>query len=491
MLRDRFTKDVAKTVITLALAILACRFSRGYFSVVIVALGLIWAFQDKVSLAFACFVLCPYMVVMNPFILPKTGIMGLSLRFGPLLMGLLLALSSARRPGRHMIPLAGLFLYFVCAFVSSIGGYCFRISMLKLVNQAVYLIAIIIGTRNLCARPYEVSRFRVFFMALSVLSIVGSFATLPFPAVAYPLTSQWLMFGENGVDLAEANAIMSESDQGMTLFAGFFMHSQTAAPMFACIFAYVLCDMIEYAKKVSYLHVLMLLGSFVCLFMTRSRTGLLAFLAASGIVVFYMKDRVPLPKNVRIKLRSAINIGILLMVVGCVTMELRSQMFSRWILKTDDLESSASFGSSVFDRITASRQGLIANNLADFRENPLLGMGFQVDANSVVFASRKGLALSAPIEKGLLPLMVLGETGVIGGMVFLLVILSFYAVCIRKKYLATLTLMTCFLAVNMGESTFFSPGGVGGILWAYSCVGGFSLDMLVIAQGRTLAGRRG
>ena len=41
-------------------------------------------------------------------------------------------------------------------------------------------------------------------------------------------------------------------------------------------------------------------------------------------------------------------------------------------------------------------------------------------------------------------------------------------------------MFTVFLVSNMGEATFFSPGGGGGIGWMICVVGGFTLDTLLL-----------
>ena len=41
----------------------------------------------------------------------------------------------------------------------------------------------------------------------------------------------------------------------------------------------------------------------------------------------------------------------------------------------------------------------------------------------------------------------------------------------------TASLFTVLLATNMGEATFFSPGGAGGLLWTISIIGGYCIDM--------------
>ena len=120
-------------------------------------------------------------------------------------------------------------------------------------------------------------------------------------------------------------------------------------------------------------------------------------------------------------------------------------------------------------------------SLNEFRRNPLLGSGFQVAEYTRDRMGRSpGLILSSPIEKGILPMMVLGETGIIGEIVFLIFLGGFWAVCSRRHYYVTLTTFSVFLMTNMGEATFFSPGGGGGIMWMVCVVGGFTIDTTIL-----------
>lgn len=173
--------------------------------------------------------------------------------------------------------------------------------------------------------------------------------------------------------------------------------------------------------------------------------------------------------------------GIVLFAVVIVA-EINSNAISRWVRKTDDVKGDQR---SISEAFTASRQGLMEMCMDDFRRNPLLGMGFQVAEYTKNYAaSSKGLMLSSPIEKGVIPVMVLGETGVVGAIVFGVFLLVFYNGCANRKLYLTSTMMTVFLAINLGEATFFSPGGAGGIEWLFCIVGGYTLDLTLAAINR-------
>ena len=70
--------------------------------------------------------------------------------------------------------------------------------------------------------------------------------------------------------------------------------------------------------------------------------------------------------------------------------------------------------------------------------------------------------LSSPIEKGVLPIMVLGETGIVGEIFFIDFLISFFGAGSRRRLYMSVAMMSVLLVTNLGEATFFAPGGVGG-----------------------------
>ena len=167
-------------------------------------------------------------------------------------------------------------------------------------------------------------------------------------------------------------------------------------------------------------------------------------------------------------------------LLGILIMQFKSGLMSQWIRKTSDVEGDKR---TLGEALTSSREGLMQYSLYEFRRNPLFGSGFQVaEFTRDLVRENKGLIISAPIEKGVAPMMVLGETGILGEACFLLFLFSLYAACIRRKYVVTVSLFTVFLVTNMGEATIFSPGGIGGILWMFSAVGGFAIDTYLLYQ---------
>lgn len=467
--------DVGKGMFLLLLAMLVCKYTKGGGAVVLLGIAFFSALSGRVGWAIAGYILFPFMVVMNPYVLPKSGATGIVLRLAPLLVGFGLMVSSATRTGRNQIPIGMIWAYLAVAAVCSIGGYCPMISYLKIVNCSILFVGLWLGFRNIDKRPAEMFVARKFLLVLVAFLVWGSVLMLVFmPGAAY-MTSVGKTIAFEGMEAANAAA---RSIQGPALFGGITNQSQCLAIVLPCSMAWLACDMFFVERRVSLFHAATLFMGLPMVYMTRSRSAFLSTSVAVFFIYFYCLKKVNLRASVRRKLRSAMMAAGLLVVIACGVMEVRNQSISKWLRKTDDVAGDArGFG----EAFTESRQGKIALNMADFRTNPMFGTGFQVTYD---MRNIKGLTISAPMEKSILPLMVLGETGLVGLCVFILFVGTFFGTCMRRKYYCCMALMAVFMVTNVAEATFFSPGGVGGPMWVLCAGGGFIIDMIVLNRRR-------
>lgn len=474
MERGLFMK-VFKGMALLLLVLLFCRFSAGVGAAILAAAAFVCALTHRNAWALMGYILFPFMVVMNPFFLPKTGISGMVLRLAPMLIAVGLVVSSFSRHGRHNIPIGMLWVYLGVAALSSMTGYCPMISYLKISNFAVLLAGIGLGFRNIDRDPSALQDVRLFLLVLTAFVVYGSIGMRIFlPGAAY-CTSFSAILVEEGLEAA--NDALTQNVGGMTLFAGIANHSQCLAVVLPCSLAWLACDMLFVERHISTFHVVTIFAGVPLIYLTRSRAALLISVVTATVIYFYCLNKIRLNQRVRGKLRSMMVIAGMMVFVVAVVAEVKNGAMTKWIRKTNDLSGDTR---SVSEAFTGSRQRKINECLSDFRRNPLLGSGFQVtETMKYRFRNAKGIVLSASIEKGLLPLMVLGETGVVGSIVFVIYLVIFYSTCIKKRYFCCLSMKTTFLASNMAEATFFSPGGVGGILWILCIGGGFVIDMYV------------
>ena len=472
----KFIKSAAKGLILLTLALLACRFSKGAAAGVLAAAAVVCGFSGKLGWAITAYAFFPMLVIMNPVVCPAVGMTGIFARGGCFLLSIILMVTAAQRRGNHAIPLGGIWLYLIIATVSSLGGYAPVVSYLKLVSFVLFVVGLNIGFRNIDKRAQDLNVVRTFFHAFSLLVIFGSyFIRIFLPGAAYLDTLQMAREG----DLGEATAVAAQG--GKMLFAGILNQSQCLAVITPCCLAWLICDMLFVERRITKFHI----GTCVCgipiVYMTGSRVSFLATAVAGFFIYFYCVGKINISRKVRNSLRSAMTLGIVAMIAVCGVMEVKNHSISKWLRKTDDVAGDTR---GLGEAFTASRMGKVEENLFDFRQNPVLGTGFQVAYYMKNMYKDAQFILSAPIEKGVLPLMVLGETGLVGGIFFVVFLAVFYGTCIKKKYYCTMTLMTVMITCNMAEANFFSPGGVGGMLWMICVGGGFVIDTISLYRRR-------
>ena len=261
----------------------------------------------------------------------------------------------------------------------------------------------------------------------------------------------------------------------MFLFAGVGTTSQFTGPTCACIFAWLLCDMWLVKKKLSIFHLLLMAPIPLICYMSRSRLALFVLILAIVLPTLTCLPHARVARKIKSAFIAFAVLGIFFLVAISTVAEIRSGTMSKWLRKQHDISSD---DRNLGQAITGSRQGPIAVNMRDFRRNRLLGSGFQVAADMRERYNAGQVSIfSASVEKGLIPLMILGETGILGGIAFSIFLLVFYLSCAHNRYTATATLFTVYLATNMAEATFFSPSGTGGTLWILLVVGGFIIDV--------------
>lgn len=448
------------------------RFTWSYGFAVIALAAIYFAMIERPGPLILCAVFLHFIVMANPIVVLRLSVFTSISRYTVLLIEALLIFIGMKRSGKDVLPLVALLLYLVVAVISSIAGYMPLISFFKLFSFTLFLLSIYIGTKNLSFKTQDCMIVRAGILALAIIIIFGSLLTLPFPAIAY-YTSLRGAVRSYGMDYA---ASLLASNNSVTLFTGITIHSQFLGPVLACIGTWLLCDMLLVEKRLSLLHILLILPLPVMLYMTRARIGLLSMVIGLVLVYFYLIPRGKFDKRTSVGVLSFMFLLLLSIVIVGTVLELRGGYLSKWVRKTEDVKSdSREFVTAVTD----SRQGVISECMKDFEKNRILGKGFQVmERHPEMYRNKRITIFSAPIEKGVLPIMILGETGIIGLIAFVLFVIHFLIKCGSRDYLATITCFCVFLGTNMAEATFFSPGGGGGVFWQICIVGGFIIDMV-------------
>ncbi len=471
MFKDPLYNLVTKLAVLILAFILLGRFTHGYGFIAVALIGSFYALRGNASVSLFAYAVLPFLTLLNPFLLPKAPFYSSVSRLTTLGIVIALILGGAKRKGNEQLPLRYVFIYLVVALISSFQGYFPLISYFKILNFAAFIMGLYVGTKNIDQNKEDIFFVRAGFLALAFLLIWGSLATLPFPSIAY-FTSVRDIIRSEGVEAAEE--VLADST-GTGLFTGITTHSQFLGPCLALIGGWVACDMLFVERRLRILHLLILTPVPLMIAMTKARVGILTFSTLIMLLLFYCIPRINLPSKERKTISSLLFSFIIVFILVAIVAEIQRGSISRLVRKTDDLGEDSR---TLIEALTNSRQGKIAECLHDFHTNPLWGMGFQVaEDHRLKYQQGQITLFSASIEKGILPLMVLGETGIIGAIVFLLFLFMFFHDAIQNGYTATITLFSALLVSNMAEATFFSPGGGGGFFWMISVCGGFLIDM--------------
>ena len=465
-------REVFRQVLLIIGIILLSRFTKNWAVAGLALYGILSALKQRPGPTLIVYLLLAFLPMVSPAIMPRYQHFTAIARLSTLAMTCALILTGDNRDGRNQIPLGTIYFFLIMAALSSIEGYCPIISYLKIVNFFIFITGIYIGTKNIHRCPEAIHQIKLVLLAIIFLLVYGSLATLPFPSIAY-FTSLRNIIVEFGFDYADEYFADSA---GMTgLFTGITVHSQFLGPTVACCFAWLLCDMVIVERRFSPLHLALLLPIPLVAYMTRSRLAFLVLAFSIAFIMFYCIPNATILSKVRSKFASVMLLLTILLIAAGFAGEIRNGLMSRWLRKTNDVSSDAR---TLRAAVTGSRQGQIAECLNDFHQNTLFGKGFQVDRTTKSrFESGRATIFSASIEKGLLPLMVLGETGILGSVAFVTFLIVFFVTCHQRHYTATLTLFCVYLSTNLAEATFFAPAGGGGVQWILMVVGGFVIDM--------------
>ena len=468
-----YYKAILKYILLFSFVAACGRFIHASVLIVFAFYGALCVVRGKSGPAIACFMFMPYAIMMNPGLIDRTGMLVLSAKIGSMIMMGSMVILGVKRRGRFHLPVIGLFVYLIIAVISSFDGWFPAISFLKIAQFTLFLAALYCAANAMQDSPKTLLEVRSVMMALSVITIIGSLLVLPFPDLAYSMMIA--KASRYGIYLTGESIV---SSGGMTLFNGVCYHSQALAPIAAMCSAWVLCDMLFVECRMSGLHMILLGLSPIILYLTRSRTAFVALAALVIVIQLYAVRFAAIPQRDKGRVKMISFAIITIGLIAAICMEARDGTISRWLRKTDEIGMDER---ATMDAVMASRMGLVERNMYDFSLNPILGKGFQVVLEHRQLYNEGQITLwSAPIEKGVLPTMILGETGIVGMIVFICFLVSFIVSCSKRHYMSLLSLFAVFFASNMGEASFFSPAGQGGVMWIVVAIGGFCCDMMAI-----------
>lgn len=255
-------------------------------------------------------------------------------------------------------------------------------------------------------------------------------------------------------------------------FQGVMNHPQAFGPTMALLGAWAASSMLAQRRPAWTLVGLVSL-SIVLVFLSEARTAGISVLVGTSVAAFCSwrsSGRAPgaaLPglRSKRVQLVGIVVLSGTIMAGAAFTERIAAYIFKR---------SEAATVGEVYER---SRGRLILGMVGNIAQRPVQGIGFGIGSDFTSMEVQRdpvfGLPVSASIEKGVLPLAVLEELGIIG---FAAVAAWIWMLLRRIAGAGTTPLAVSLTALllNLGESTFFSPGGLGLLSlillgWAFAC----------------------
>ena len=414
--------------------------------------------KNKTGLLLWCILATTVLTMTNPNIAPKGSIFSIANRLIYLLVGGIMVLQMVgQRASKLMTPLLALLPYLVYMAIVSSVGWQPLISYLKLTLFTIVFFAFYsVGNAATARANLGVAQLRSIFLCFSVFLIVGSVCLISFPGIATMSADFYIM---QGLPIPEGS-----------LFMGITLQSQALGPMTAVVSVMLLADLLFSVKKWDKLYLLLLALSPILIYKTGSRTAMGTYAAGLFFVTLVFMHARGVGTRWKGKALSALFlIGMLGGIAFMATPSMRESAV-QFIFKSRGAEVAKE--SQTVENLVSSRQGGFEHSMANFRESPWIGNGFQVSSmqRGMKIYSWQQL-LSAPIEKGVWVSAVLEEGGVFGMILFcLFLLIAFYSLLTRHAFIGA-TVLFVFIVSNLGEFTFFSMSAGGGLMWSMVFLG--------------------
>lgn len=306
-----------------------------------------------------------------------------------------------------------------------------EVSLLKVVSWSLLSLGVFGLVLRVCSRYPQDSTF--IFLALGTVSVLFSLLLI-------------------GLGLGTRT--------GGNFVGGMFSHSQTAGPVFAVVFV-LLMDGYLRERKVNRFHLLIAFMALALVYLSHSRNAMLA-LVAGGVLSWAVLAgrglRLPYPGRFW---RLVGLVLVLFLLPALLDPGKVQENFISFVQKGD------TYTTDLTELAEGSRGGLIERSMANFREYPLFGIGFGVGSDYDAFQRKVSgtWLVSASAEKGFLPSAVLEEQGLVGAVLFVLLLVHLVSRVSRYGSFTTLWILFATLLLNLGEAALFSMGPLGVWMW--------------------------
>lgn len=243
-----------------------------------------------------------------------------------------------------------------------------------------------------------------------------------------------------------------------TGFQGIFNQPQLLGPIYAVFTAFVAGRMWQF-NNFKWEYILLTIVGVIFIYLSESRTGLLGLILSFGLAtILSLKESY---KKIFSKKKFAVPAVVLLISAAPFYGSISSGI-SDFLLKGKQY-------TQIERSLVESRGDLFYSSLRNFLEDPFLGNGFGIASDPLeMIIDREpvfNIPISASAEKGVAPMALLEENGLIGAFIFILFVFYLVRKAFKSKMLYLIWPILAVFTVNFGEALIFSFNGHAGLLW--------------------------
>ncbi len=246
-----------------------------------------------------------------------------------------------------------------------------------------------------------------------------------------------------------------------TGFQGILNHPQVFGPCMALLGAWVGANMLGEAIPPVRTY-LLVCSCLLLVVLSEARTGGIAMVMGIGVSAFlvaWLNGQRLLHVLPGIASKRSYLVVVVALVAAVLSGAQLTDRIGEYFDKGNRAESTG-----LLDAYGLSRGALIDLMVDNIEAHPLSGIGFGIASYSEGMIIDRdpllGLPIGAAIEKGVFPIAVIEELGIFGA----IIVVAWLWIVMRRASragVAELTVVLTTLMLNMGENTFFSPGGFG------------------------------
>lgn len=320
---------------------------------------------------------------------------------------------------------------------------------------SIYLGAFILFHSLIISPEPAISSLKIINWVLLMLGCSTAWRKMPVSERQATAQELYLILGTLLVTSILVYPIAASRMPGYTdLFRGVMAQSQALGPTIATFAVWTFARAFN-SPSVSKLA--LIFTSITVVFMSSSRTALLAVFAALGIAAAIklltlndMKFKFPA------KLRAQLSIALVFLIV------LASPFAETLFARVQNFIQKGKETTSVLEAYSTSRGGLALEMWQNIIAHPVDGIGFGIASDPSTMEVKRvfGIPISAIVEKGIMPLAVIEELGIFGASF----VLFWIAVLLWRSWRGggePFVIVLTILTFNLGEYTLFSPGGMG------------------------------